>query len=207
MSCPLGAVIQIQESNETNRLQELRKGIAENSRNIVKLFRERAALAREIGIVKKDAGLPSRIREREEAILEGLGDMDPFSRSIMSSLFEFSIINEHDDQIGSSRSTLEDREFTVGGPRNDLELLAGLLVSRPGVDVYSERLLPESFVEGVQANGGHIIRGNGVKPDITVCLGDNNGDCDFAVTGDGEMHFRLKFPVKAGDVIVRVVQQ
>lgn len=200
-------MIQIQESKESGSLQDLRKSIAENSRNLVELFRERAVLAREIGKVKRDAGLPSRIREREETVLEGLGDMDAFSRSIMSSLFEFSIINEHDGENGQSKTNLEGREFTVGGSKNDLEMLAGLLISKPGVDVYSESPLPEAFVEGVQANGGHIIIGNHTDPDITICLGDNSGQCDFSVTGGEVMRFKLKLPVKAGDVTVQVVQR
>lgn len=201
-----GVVIQIQESNESVKLQDLRRSIAENSRNLVDLFRERAELAREIGRVKREAGLPSRIREREETVLEGLGELDPFSRSIMSSLFEFSIINEHDGGFVSSQNTLEEHRFTLAGSRNDLEFLSGYLISRPGVDVFSENPLPEAFIEGVQANGGHIIKGDHSNPDITVCLGDKRMACDFEISGDAEMHFRLKFPVKAGNAIVRVVQ-
>lgn len=206
MSCPLGVVIFIQESSEYEKLRKLRASLAGNSQKLVELFRERANLAREIGRVKRDAGLPSRIREREEAVLEGLGELDSFSRSIMSSLFEFSITNEHEDERRSAKSLLDGREFTIKGTGEELELLAGLLVSRPGVDFYSERALPETFEEAVQVNGGHIVIGSHMNPDITICLGGNVGGCDFAITRSGEMHFRLKSPVRAGDVIVQVVQ-
>ncbi len=199
-------VIVIQEISESEKLQRLRSSIAENSQNLVDLFRERALLAQEIGRVKREAGLPPRIREREEAVLEGLGGMDRLSRSIMSSLFEFSIINEHDSTYIDARHNLEGREFIIHGPRPNLELLAGLLLSRPGVDFYSGKPLPEALEAGIQVNGGHIIFGEPKEPDITVCLGENEETCDFRITGSGEMHFSLKFPVKAGDVSVRVIQ-
>lgn len=197
----------IQKSSEIEKLQELRGKIAENSRNLIGLFRERAFLAKEIGRVKRENGLPPRIREREEEVLEGLGDMDNLSRSIMSSLFEFSIINEHEGDSREARSLLEKSEFCVRGSTNDLETLAGLLISRPGVDVYADKTLPENFKEGIQANGGHIISGEHSNPDITLCLGVVQDTCDFSISRDGEMKYRLKFPVKKGDVIVKVVQQ
>lgn len=199
-------MIRIQKSSGSEKLQELRSRIADNSRALIDLFRERADLAREIGEVKRELGLPSRIREREESVLNGLGAMDTFSRSIISSLFEFSILNEDRNHRSASRVKLEDQLFSVSGSREELEILAGLLISRPGVDVYSELELPTSMEQGIQVNGGHVIMGEHDSPDITVCLDGNNDGCDFSLTDENELKFRLKFPVKSGDVIVKVTQ-
>lgn len=199
-------MVKIQESGESYRLEQLRTRIAENSQSLIGLFRERANLAREIGLVKKELGLPSRIREREEFVLDDLGDMDSISRSIISSLFEYSIVNEENERNHSVKKDLENQEYSISGSRSELELFAGLMISRPGVDVYSKRKLPETLSEGIQVNGGHIIMGECEKPDITICLGSQDQKCDFAISDGGKMTFSLKFPIKSGDVLVKVVQ-
>lgn len=199
-------MVKIQESGEFFKLEQLRSRIAENSQNLIELFHERATLAREIGTIKKELGLPARIREREEFVLEDLGDMDPLSRSIISSLFEYSIINEDNDPGNSRMENFEVQRFSVSGAKSDLELFAGLLISKPGVDFYSVDKLPEALSEGIQVNGGHIIVGECSDPDIILCLGPQRGKCDFSISDGGEMNFSLTFPVKSGDILVKVVQ-
>ena len=199
-------MIKIQEAGSLEKLQELRARIADNSESIVRLFRQRSQLAREIGDLKKELGLPPRIREREESVLDALGEMDPFSKSIVSSLFEYSIVNEINNSHRAGYLESEERNITVKGPRSSLELLTGLLIAKPGTQVYSETKLPPSLEEGIQVNGGHIIRGNQSDPDLTVCLNEGGEECDIVISGSDELSINLVLPLNHAERIVKVRQ-
>ncbi len=51
-------------------LSELRKQIDEIDKNIVKLVNERYSIVLQVGAYKKAQGLPIRVPEREEAVLQ-----------------------------------------------------------------------------------------------------------------------------------------
>lgn len=193
-------------NKDRDKLEELRTRLAENSESLIRLFRERSALAREIGGIKRNLGLPSRIRDREEAVMEGLSGMDQFSRSIISALFEYSIVNETSSHGQDKDSSLSDNEITISGPTRHLEFLAGLLVSRPGVEVYTNHRLPFSMENGLQINGAHIIEGSHNDPDITICLQKGGGECDIFISSDNEMHMKLMFPISPNASVVRIHQ-
>lgn len=177
-------------NRDATKLEELRSRLAENSESLIRLFRERASLAREIGELKKDMGLPPRIRERENTVIESMPELDTISKSIMSALFEFSIVNEmeHSEKViqGSSRA----ERIGVSGSWDELNFLAGLMVSRPGVEVYAEKSLPPAIERGLQTNGAHIIHDKCDAPDITICLQKDGEDCDISLSGQGSMYIK-----------------
>ncbi len=205
MSCLNGRVVIIQNTSSLEKLEDLRAQIADNSETIINLFRQRSQLAREIGDLKRELGLSPRIREREESVLDALGDMDIFSKSIISSLFEFSIVNEIHNH-GSVNSGIENRMISVRGTRNNLEFLAGFLITKPGTQVYSEGKLPLALEEGIQLNGGHIVQGNHSEPDLTICLNGIGKECDIAISESSEMTLKLVLPLNHSERIVRVRQ-
>lgn len=186
------------------QLEALRERLSENSDLIIHLFRERAKLAREIGRIKEGIGLPRRIRERELAILESMDGVDDFSKAIISSLFEYSIMNEGTPTASMMSSNARNGTIRLHGERRHLELMAGLIVSGPGVEVYAHGNLPEALSAGLQARGAHIIDGVGDSADITICLTHNGEKCDISILDGEEMEMRLVFPVPHSPRTVRV---
>lgn len=186
------------------KLEDLRSKLAVNSQSLIDLFRERATIAREIGDLKKELGLPPRIREREEAVIKNISDLDAVSKSIISSLFEFSIVNETSTLEDGKMTNSEDNRIKISGPTNDLQFLAGLMVSRPGVEIYSDKALPESIERGLQLNGAHIIHGRDIISDITICLRKDGPDCDIFVSQSAEMHIKQNLRKPFSGTVVRV---
>ena len=195
------------ELENREKLEILRASLSDNSNSLIQLFRERARLAREIGRLKSDMGLPSRIRGREEEVLNKLEDMDPFSKAIISALFEYSIVNEDRSSSGTEAFENEADEIKISGPRKHLEFLAGMLVSRPGVEVYTTGNLPDSIINGLQLNGAHIIEGNASDPDITICLEKGGKECDIFISDDNEMSMRIFLPTPSSSSVIKVSGQ
>lgn len=186
------------------QLDTARDKLLENSSLLLQLFRERAALARQIGSIKKELGLPPRIREREEEVMGKLEGMDPFSRSIMSALFEFSIMNE-EARTPIATKFLEGGEgVKLNGTREHLEFLAGILFSRPGVEVYSERKLPEALAAGFQLKGAHIVGKGTEDPDLVICLDKAGESCDISLTEQGEIFLSPLLPFGDGPLKIKV---
>ena len=172
--------------NGENELGDLRTLLLQNSSEIISLFRQRAELAKRIGVIKRELGLPSRIRERETEVLKELDESDYFGRSILLSLFEFTIANEEvTDNLPASRSIGE--PVRIRGAQDSIQFIAGLLISRPGIEVYSTVELPEHLKEGIQAYGSHIVHGETDQPDLRVCLWKKDSNCDIAISRDGEL--------------------
>ena len=172
--------------NGENELGDLRTLLLQNSSEIISLFRQRAELAKRIGVIKRELGLPSRIRERETEVLKELDESDYFGRSILLSLFEFTITNEEvADNVPASRNLGE--PVRIRGTQDSIQFIAGLLISRPGIEVYSTVELPEHLKEGIQAYGSHIVHGETDQPDLRVCLWKKDSNCDIAISRDGEL--------------------
>lgn len=188
------------------QLDTVRGKLSENSFLIIDLFRERAELAKQIGRIKKEIGLPARIREREEDVMVKMGDMDQLSRSIISSLFEFSILNEGEKGPDDSDFLVESEEVKLSGPRKFLEFIAGLLFSGPGVEVYAESELPSPILTGLQMKGAHIIYGSTQGSDMEICLQGNGENCNVWLSESGELHLRTMPPVNDRILRIRVRQ-
>ncbi len=190
-------------SNESApQLDKLRKRLERNTRNLMDLFRERATLAREIGHFKEENSIPIRIRQREKELLDSLRDLDEVSRSIISSLFEFTIVNESLSLEGNSR--ISEKSIELSGEKGQIMLLAGLLISSPGVEIYTSAQIPEPLKIGIQANGGHIIFENIEDPDLVVGIGIKQ-PCGVAIDSSGTMRLDidcLKSP-KPRKIVVR----
>ena len=176
-------------SNESApQLDKLRKRLERNTRNLMGLFRERATLAKEIGQFKGENSIPIRIRQRERELLESLRDLDELSRSIVSSLFEFTIVNESASLEGHSH--IGEKSLKLTGEKGQLMLLAGLLISSPGVEAYTSAQLPEPLKIGIQANGGHIVFEEIGDPDLVVGIGIKE-PCGVAIDSSGTMQIDI----------------
>ncbi|MCL6089622.1 MAG: chorismate mutase [Candidatus Thermoplasmatota archaeon] len=176
----------IRKINGENELGDLRTLLLQNSSEIVSLFKQRAELAKRIGIIKRELGLPSRIRERETEVMKEFDDSDYFGRSILLSLFEFTIANEEAIDIVSTSGN-NGEPVKVRGAQDSIQFIAGLLISRPGIEVYSTVELPEHLKKGIQAYGSHIVHGDIDQPDLRVCLWKKDNSCDIAISRDGEL--------------------
>lgn len=181
-------VVYFLSSDTAPQLDKLRKRLERNTRNLVALFRERADIAKEIGQVKEENSIPIRIREREKEILDSLPELDVLSKSIISSLFEFTIANEH-VHAGKMVNPILGSLSLSGEPR-ELLLLAGLLISAPGVEVYNERPLPGPLELGIQANGGHVVHEELPEPDMVVGL-DIDEPCGIMVCSAGTININM----------------
>lgn len=152
-------------------MDRLRKRLEMNTRSILGLFRERVNIARDIGQAKQENSIPIRIRKREDELIESIPDLDVLSRSIISSLFEFTIINEQWE--APEITGMEESFLLLSGKIEHLQLMAGLIMSAPGVEVYSGKPLPGLLVQGIQANGAHVVVGEYPEPDLIVGI-----DCE-----------------------------
>ena len=181
-------VIYFLSSETAPQLDKLRKRLERNTRNLLDLFRERAEIAREIGLIKEANSIPIRIRERENEILNSTPGLDGLSRSIISSLFEFTIANERTDP--EEKASLAHGILALSGEVGQLQLLAGLLMSSPGVEVYSSRPMPGPLELGIQAKGGHVVPEQLHEPEMVVGL-DVDEPCGILISSMGTIRINL----------------
>lgn len=174
-------------SEPENRLEKLRKELECNTADIVKLFRDRVSIAEEIGKLKEEHSIPIRIRDREQELLLSMGISDRISRSIISSLFEFTIVNESEEE--NHPGLPDGKELVLEGTVEQLELLAGFLISSPGMEVYSSSPLPGPLKTGLQSRGAHIISGDVPDPDLVIGIGGLEG-CGISIGINGILRIR-----------------
>ena len=79
------------ETAHNEELSGLRAKILNNSIAILRLFSERMDLSSRIAMIKTSSGLDLRLRDRELDVIRNSGINDEVLRSILVTLFEFSI--------------------------------------------------------------------------------------------------------------------
>ncbi|MCY0851121.1 chorismate mutase [Thermoplasma acidophilum] len=139
-------------------LEDLRARVLENTRKLVLLMNERMALARQIAAIKNANGMQIRDPEREAAVRRALISENP----LINLIFEATIV----EQTGSP---LMDRPVEISGNRDDLFLVLGLFLCRPGIEIHGSKI-PDSFVSGCSISGGHTVPSSGACED-TVDIG------------------------------------
>jgi chorismate mutase len=72
----------------SQKIGEIRQRIDEIDRRIIKLLEERVAEAKEIGGIKKAAGLPIRDPKREEEVIRNASKSSELSPSFVKKLFK-----------------------------------------------------------------------------------------------------------------------
>lgn len=104
----------------TDRLEELRARIAEVDRRILRLVADRLALVREIGVAKRDAGLPVRsygaeaeVMARYRDLARGLGVDDHLAERIAHQLIGAAVRLQEESQ--PQRGERTQRILIVGG--------------------------------------------------------------------------------------------
>ncbi len=94
-------------------LDEVRKKIDILDNELIRLFSERALVAKEVGEIKKREGLPIFVPDREEALLKTLTEKNEASQSILPSDSLRAIYREI---LSVSRALQQDQRIAVLGP-------------------------------------------------------------------------------------------
>ncbi|EQD29395.1 chorismate mutase [mine drainage metagenome] len=167
-------------------LEEVRKDILQNTKDLVRLFRERERLSRIVADIKERENVEVRDRSREEIVLKALGDLNPRQKAIINMIFEFTIACENSVDE-SLHERLSESDLEISGQKSVLEYLASTIVSKPGSEIYSSRELDPMFALGAIRGGAHIINGHCVSPDLRLGHSDNQEKYHISILENGIM--------------------
>ncbi len=161
--------------------ENLRREMLENSREIIRLLKQRIKLAQKIGEIKKMNGGEIHDYNREREIIKLISG-DRFTQSVLNILFEFSIHYESYSQLNLPGYVYKNingnnyMEFN-GETKNLLGMLKFIL--NPGSVVFSENKEYKNLISGP---GIHIINHKIEDPDVYVDVNGNYGG-DIIING------------------------
>lgn len=152
-----------------NELDNLRDEIYLNSKKILELLEKRKELAGRIGGIKASEGLEIRNRNREVEILRALSS-DPFEKSVLNILFEFSIHYERTDTFPDIQLKYSDygnglKYIEYRGNYNNLIFLLSKILN-PGSIIKCGDITMSNMLEDT----GHHIVDHIEKPDLVINL-------------------------------------
>ncbi|MEM0156533.1 MAG: chorismate mutase [Thermoplasmataceae archaeon] len=158
------------ETVDGDELPELRTRILNNSIAILHLFSERMELSSRIALIKNSSGMDLRLRERELDVIRDSGINDDVLRSILVSLFEFSIrVQESSTSMVNAR---RENNVAFRGNRDHLLTLLGTVLAAPGVEFLTQIDIPAPLKTAIQMRGGHIVMGKPHENIPEISLGD-----------------------------------
>lgn len=158
------------ENVSDDELPGLRARILNNSIEILHLFSERMELSSRIAMIKNSSGVGLRLRERELDVIRDSGINDSVLRSIIVSLFEFSIRVQESTTSVVNAGREDDVSFR--GDRDHLLTLLGTVLAAPGVEFVTQIEIPESLKTAIQMRGGHIVMEKPRENISEISLGD-----------------------------------
>jgi chorismate mutase len=164
----------------------VRKDILQNTIGLVKLFKEREQLSRIIASVKSKQNIEIRDRNREEIVLNSLGDLTSRQKAIINMIFEFTIAYEFPVDESPSE-LLSGNNLEIRGEKSILEYVASTIVSKPGSEIYSSAVLDPIFQLGAIRGGAHIVKGNCTSPDLRLGHSDNQEKYHILILESGVM--------------------
>lgn len=186
-----GGVIHFISDENTEKVNALRSELLENSMEIIRLFSRRMEISRDIAMLKSASGMNLRIRERELEVMENLCLQDDILKSIIKSLFEFSIRSQ-EISMGDQHSWKR-RDVSFSGNHDDLLFLLGTSISNPGVEIFSESDVDEPLKGAIQRGGGHIVVDKIPQEAKLVCLGFSDRKCFVSMPDKDHITF-AEFP-------------
>ncbi len=167
-----------------DELESLRERIMVNTASLLELFRERIRLARKISSVKYQHGGELRDRDQELNVMRSLNNVSYVERRILNMIFEFTISVERSVYTNPEPINLPLR---INGDVSSLLCVVGLMISSPGVEIYSIKDLPACMENSILSRGGHIVKGTPDLADLRVCIRKKCDICDVKISGDGTL--------------------
>lgn len=192
------------ETADADELSGLRAKILNNSMAILRLFAERMDLSSSIATIKNSSGMDLRIRERELDVIRDSGINDDVLRSILVSLFEFSIRTQ---EVTTSRMNVHrGTQVTFRGERDDLLSMLGTVVAAPGVEFVTQMDLPASLKTAIQMRGGHMVVEKPPEGIPEISLGRECPHDIACMPEDGLLRFRTFPPDLSSIDMIAVVK-
>ena len=183
-------------------LQKLRQQIFRNTEELLRLFDERRKLSKIISIIKSQANMDIRDREREIFVMNNIHPADSIQKGILNMIFEYTISCETMLHIPEESSHTSE-PIVIRGPISTLELLASTISCSPGTEVYANNELSEKFIIGAVKKGAHIIVGNCNNADIKIGHGEELGTYDIVISNNDTMKVRSEI-VHSGGIGLKV---
>lgn len=183
-------------------LQKLRQQIFRNTEELLRLFDERRKLSKSISIIKSQANIDIRDREREIFVMNNIHPADSIQKGILNMIFEYTISCETMLNV-PEESSHNSEPIVIRGPISTLELLASTISCSPGTEVYANNELNEKFIIGAVKKGAHIIVGNCNNADIKIGHCEELGTYDIVISNNDTMKVRSEI-VHSGGIGLKV---
>lgn len=168
-------------SSRSKSIDDLREELFTNTKELVSLFQDRVLIAGRIAELKRRSGKPVRDRNRELAVIDSIGQVQPNVRRFLSLLFELTIWEE----LGSPAAVEADSGMTgkvsVSAEAAILEKVCASFFCSPGVEIYSVSGTGNAFLEEAAKRGAHIIEGDCEGYDLKVCLNKSAEGCSLVI--------------------------
>ena len=192
------------ETADADELSGLRAKILENSMAILRLFSERMDLSSRIAMIKNSSGMELRLRDRELDIIRDSGIKDEVLKSILVTLFEFSIRTQ--ETAISAVNAHRGSEVTFRGETDDLLSMLGTVMAAPGVEFVTQTDLPASLKTAIQMRGGHIVVGKPPESIPEISIGHECPRDIASMPEDGLLRFSTFPPDPSGLNLIAVVK-
>ncbi len=192
------------ETADADELSGLRAKILENSMAILRLFSERMDLSSRIAMIKNSSGMELRLRDRELDIIRDSGIKDEVLRSILVTLFEFSIRTQ--ETAISAVNAHRGSGVTFRGETDDLLSMLGTVMAAPGVEFVTQTDLPASLKTAIQMRGGHIVMGKPPESIPEISIGHGCPRDIASMPEDGLLRFSTFPPDPSGLNLIAVVK-
>jgi chorismate mutase len=168
-------------SSRSKSIDDLREELFTNTKELVSLFQDRVLIAGRIAELKRRSGKPVRDRNRELAVIDSIGHVQPNVRRFLSLLFELTIWEE----LGSPAAVEADSgmagKLSVSAEAAILEKVCASFFCSPGVEIYSVSGTGKAFLEEAAKRGAHIIEGDCEGYDLKVCLNKSAEGCSLVI--------------------------
>ncbi len=192
------------ETADADELSGLRAKILENSMAILRLFSERMDLSSRIAMIKNSCGMELRLRDRELDVIRDSGIKDEVLRSILVTLFEFSIRTQ--ETAISAVNAHRGSEVTFRGETDDLLSMLGTVMAAPGVEFVTQTDLPASLKTAIQMRGGHIVVEKPPEGIPEISIGHGCPRDIASMPEDGLLRFSTFPPDPSGLNLIAVVK-
>lgn len=192
------------ETADADELSGLRAKILENSMAILRLFSERMDLSSRIAMIKNSCGMELRLRDRELDVIRDSGIKDEVLRSILVTLFEFSIRTQ--ETAISAVNAHRGSGVTFRGETDDLLSMLGTVMAAPGVEFVTQTDLPASLKTAIQMRGGHIVMGKPPEGIPEISIGHECPRDIASMPEDGLLRFSTFPPDPFGLNLIAVVK-
>ena len=192
------------ETADADELSGLRAKILENSMAILRLFSERMDLSSRIAMIKNSSGMELRLRDRELDIIRDSGIKDEVLKSILVTLFEFSIRTQ--ETAISAVNAHRGSGVTFRGETDDLLSMLGTVMAAPGVEFVTQTDLPASLKTAIQMRGGHIVMGKPPESIPEISIGHECPRDIASMPEDGLLRFSTFPPDPSGLNLIAVVK-